>query len=198
MTLKWWMLIPIFSFIALTGKCFYCKHKIPFYLWVGECLACALSYAILKVQFEVHAYYLVCLSLILLTLSLIDLRYYIVPHRLLFLLMITTLIFMPQAFQMTSAKFVLLSVLITIGITFQKWIGFGDIKLFIVLTCIMPLHFILYVIWFTFPIATLTYPLYYTFLKHKQIVPLVPSITLAFLVTAYYYPVLNQWFGGAL
>lgn len=36
--LKWWMNLPLFSWIFLKGKCWYCQTKIPFIYFLSEFL----------------------------------------------------------------------------------------------------------------------------------------------------------------
>ena len=190
------MVLPIWSFIFLRGKCHYCQRAIPKYLWVGECLGSVVSFFILSGHFEIYWFYLYFLILIFLSLSLIDIQYFIVPHRLLALLLLLTLVLMPQFLNFSFAKFLLISILFLIGILSQRFIGFGDIKLFIIISFIFPIHFSIYVIWLTFPIALLTYPVFYFVFRYKRTIPLVPSIVISFFIVAYMYPVLNIWFGG--
>lgn len=195
-TLKWWMMLPIFSFIFLKGKCYFCKKSIPKYLWIGEGLGGAVSYFTLTQQFEMYRPYLYACMLIFLSLSIIDIQYFVVPHRLLLLLLFLTIILTPQLFDFNFIKIFLISTLFLIGIVLQRYIGFGDIKLFILLSLILPLHFVIYVIWLTFPIATLTYPIFYYGFRYQKSIPLVPSIAIAFSIVAYTYPTINYWFGG--
>ncbi len=195
-TLQWWMVLPIWSYIFLRGKCHYCQKAIPKYLWVGECLGSVVSFFILSRHFEIYWFYLYFLILVFLSLGLIDIQYFIVPHRLLALLLLLTLVLMPQFLKFSLAKLLLISILFLIGILFQRFIGFGDIKLFIIISFIFPMHFSIYVIWLTFPIALLTYPIFYFGFHYKNTIPLVPSIVIAFSIVAYMYPVLNIWFGG--
>lgn len=195
-TLTWWMLVPIFSYIILKGRCYKCRIKIPKYLFIGECLGAIMSYLILKLNFQIEYVYLFLISFILLTISLIDIQNYIVPNRLLLLLVVLIAFLRPTHITFSILTCLCISVLLLIGFTFPSLIGFGDIKLLIILFFILPVPFVIYVIWITFPIAAILYPFYAAFLSSKKFIPLVPFITLSFFIVAYYYPMLNVWFGG--
>ncbi|WP_182472327.1 prepilin peptidase, partial [Staphylococcus chromogenes] len=108
-TLQWWMVLPIWSYIFLRGKCHYCQKAIPKYLWVGECLGSVVSFFILSRHFEIYWFYLYFLILVFLSLGLIDIKYFIGPHRLLALLLLLTLVLMPQFLKFSLAKLLLIS-----------------------------------------------------------------------------------------
>lgn len=197
-TLRWWMLIPIMSFILLKGRCFYCHYQIPRFLWVGECLGAFTSFLIFTHAFQIETMYFYLLSFILLTMSFIDVQSYIVQHRLLLLLLVMVAIMRPGQFHFSLLTCLCISILLVIGIVFHHFIGFGDIKLLMILFTILPVPFVLYTIWFTFPLAYLCYPFYAPFLSDKHYIPLVPFITLSFFIVAYCYPLLNVWLGGVI
>lgn len=79
-TLKWYHNIPVFSWIALKGKCAFCGKSISYQYPIIELLG-ALLYllAYLHVEILLEAIVLGTLFALLLALSLIDLRYKAVP-----------------------------------------------------------------------------------------------------------------------
>jgi len=89
-TLRWFELIPILSFVAQGGACRRCKKSIsPQYLMVE--ILCGLIFlfvpSIADVQFPLHASFIPSIIwttafLILLLISLIDLRLYMIPDEL--------------------------------------------------------------------------------------------------------------------
>ena len=75
-------LIPLFSYLALHGKCRYCKHPIPLRYPLTE-LTLAVAYTALLLRFDLTVQTAVCLVLVscLFTLSLIDLDTQTIPDR---------------------------------------------------------------------------------------------------------------------
>lgn len=117
--LKWYHNIPLFSWIALRGKCSYCHSKISFQyplielLSMGIFIACALKY---------NSYFQILLSAILfsllLALSAIDFKYKAVPDILSIPALFVALFinsFMPslQAALILAGAFALLRILIS-------------------------------------------------------------------------------------
>jgi len=82
-SLKWWHNIPLFSYIILKGKCYYCKEKISFQYPLVELLSTiifVLSY--LKVGDFTQSLIVASVFDLLLALSVIDFRYKAVPDSL--------------------------------------------------------------------------------------------------------------------
>ena len=81
--LKWWLNIPVLSFIILRGKCSFCSHKISLQYPLIE-LACA---GIFILIFDISRPFItagLCLSFsFLLAIAVIDLRHFIIHHSLL-------------------------------------------------------------------------------------------------------------------
>lgn len=140
-------LIPVISWLSLQGKCRYCGHKIPD-TPISEILAPTLfviSYIYWPFSFNTEgkvqfAFWLVYLTGFI-ALALYDLRWYILPNRIVFPLMyfvafqlLLQLVLFDLDF--SSAVSILLSIAVGGGIfyiLFQisdgKWIGGGDVKL---------------------------------------------------------------------
>ena len=81
--LKPWHNIPLFSWIFLAGKCAYCKTKISLQYPLIELLS-GFIFVILANKFglELPAFFIALSFLMLLALSVIDLRYKMVPDSL--------------------------------------------------------------------------------------------------------------------
>ncbi len=81
--LKWWHNIPLFSWLALRGKCAFCKTSISWIYPVIESLT-ALIFTALAIKLGLGAEWFVTgiVFSLLLALSVIDLKYYAVPDSL--------------------------------------------------------------------------------------------------------------------
>jgi leader peptidase (prepilin peptidase)/N-methyltransferase len=81
--LKWWHNIPVFSWVMLGGKCYFCKEKISVQYPLIE-IATALIFAVVywKVQNIQYALIAGLVFALLLGLSVIDFRYKAVPDSL--------------------------------------------------------------------------------------------------------------------
>ena len=81
--LKWWHNIPLFSWLALGGKCAFCKDKISFqYPLIELSTAILFSLAYIKNGDVIHAAVVGLVFALLLGLSVIDFRYKAVPDSL--------------------------------------------------------------------------------------------------------------------
>ncbi|MDD8049352.1 MAG: prepilin peptidase [Thomasclavelia sp.] len=93
-TIRWYDLIPILSFILLKGRCRYCKDKIPLRGFIIEIiggligLICYLEYGI-----RINTLIVLILSMILLTISLIDIDTMEIPNGLIITMSICSIIY---------------------------------------------------------------------------------------------------------
>ena len=140
-TLNWQDLIPLFSFIILKGKCRYCQQPIS---WQYPLVELATGILFILVVFYTSPNLLLTSYFLLVTCFLIiifvyDLKYYIIPDKIIYPVIILALIFNLQFLiskqfsifnysilsALGAAIFFLAIVLISRG----KWMGVGDIKL---------------------------------------------------------------------
>ena len=146
--LRWDDLIPVFSFIALGGKCRYCKAPISFYYPAVELITGVLfilfflflqgnsiKYEVLSIKYIIQAicYLFIISSLIVVFFT--DLRYGIIPDKItyfgiivsfLYLILTTNYLILPNALSAFAAFFFFLLIFI---ISKGKGMGFGDVKL---------------------------------------------------------------------
>lgn len=158
-------LIPVLSWLMLRGRCRYCNHPIPD-TPVSEILTPILfliSYFYWPSSFNAEGILLFGFWLVYVTgfvaLALYDLRWYILPNRIVFPLMLIVAgqIILQLLLFDTNIKYILdvvLSILVGGGIfyvLFQisggKWIGGGDVKLGFLIGAILadPIKSILYI-----------------------------------------------------
>lgn len=140
-TLAWYDLIPVFSYLLLSGKCRYCKTKIPkriifIELLTGITFILTYFYYFSYLAQSNLLYFIFILILIscFLVIFFTDLQFGIIPDEILVVILLTSVVFnvinMPaliiQNFitGLSSASFFLLLFVITHG----KGMGFGDVK----------------------------------------------------------------------
>ncbi len=143
--LSWLDLIPLFSFIALRGKCRYCQKKISYQYPIAEILTGIIFVLIFKhlifgIQLSFNIWilqllYLWAIASALLIVFIFDLRTYLIPDKVVY-----PAIFLVLIYQLinnySSLSSILLSGLGAAGFFFiiwaisrGKWMGFGDVQL---------------------------------------------------------------------
>lgn len=88
--ISWFLNIPIFSYLFLIGKCFYCKKKISLQYLVVEIIS-AVSFAGIYYMFgfSIQTLLLIFIFSIYLIIFFIDLKHFIIPNSLNFILIIS-------------------------------------------------------------------------------------------------------------
>lgn len=176
--LRWYDLIPIYSYINLKGKCRDCKNQITIDIFIVELMMGILfilpEFLVVSPTY-ISLYYLIIV--ILLPVALIDALTLTIPLKGLILLTILSLF----VIEITSAKltfFIFSAFLLHLFyVLFKEAIGYGDIILFSLLSYIFPNHLFIFILLFTFIIAGF-YVVYICFKKDNTIlkIPLVPFI----------------------
>lgn len=93
-TLKWYHNIPIFSYIFLKGKCFYCRKRISLLYPAVELISGILTFlAFLYSGFSFYTVKNFLLLWILLAIAVIDAKHYIIPDELSYILLFLGLLF---------------------------------------------------------------------------------------------------------
>ncbi len=136
--LKWYDLMPVFSFITLGGKCRYCRQKISFVYPIME-LSMAGSFFLYHwfngLALSWGIFYDFTMIFILLTLAFFDYEHYILPDKFIFTGLAVSLVYLTlfKSGALLSnaltgfglAGFFAIIYLVSRG----KWMGFGDVKL---------------------------------------------------------------------
>lgn len=176
--LSWLDLIPILSFFLLKGKCRYCSEKISWqypFIEVATGLLFLLIFYFqpshistltpIEIKFLTGFIYYLIISCFLIVIFVYDLKYYIIPDKIIYPAIVIALIFNFQflAFNQIpifislilsafgAAAFFLLIVLISQG----KWMGIGDIKLAFLMGLILGWPGILVALFLAFLIGAL-------------------------------------------
>ncbi|MGK4466770.1 prepilin peptidase [Mammaliicoccus sciuri] len=153
-------LIPIVSYVALRGKCRYCKRHIPISLLICEVLLGLLFLIpiLSTVQLNPLLYYFLIIFLI--PLSIYDFHHFVIPNHMLIIMLVCSIyLFGITHEQFFYALFIIL-ILHTLYFISRGGLGYGDIKLFSLLSLILTIsHFILCFM-FTFIFAGVLITLY--------------------------------------
>src|SRR3989339_1270941 len=151
--LSWKDLIPVLSFLFLKGKCRYCKEKISWQYPAVEVATGLIFLLILNFKFEIlnqfeiteflNLGFLFYVSSALIVIFIYDLKHYLIPDKVLFPAIMLTLIYNFQFLifnQFSIFIYSILAVLIASGfflaiflVSGGKWMGFGDVKLAILM-----------------------------------------------------------------
>jgi len=140
-TLNWKDLIPVFSFLILKGKCRYCQKKISWQYPLVELATGILFFLIIfyfPYNFLFSIFYFL-FSCFLIIIFVYDLKYYIIPDKIIYPAGATALIFNFQFLisnQFSIFNYSILSglgaaifFLIIVLASKEKWMGWGDVKL---------------------------------------------------------------------
>jgi len=139
--LSWQDLIPLFSFLILKGKCRYCKAKISWQYPLVEFFTGVLFVLVFCYSFPnliVTIYWLI-ITCFLIIVFVYDLKYYIIPDKVIFPAIFTVIIWdilSINFFNLYTTKYELYSAflaavffLLIFLFSRGKWLGFGDVKL---------------------------------------------------------------------
>jgi len=190
--LKWYELIPIFSFIFLKGRCKNCKTKLS-WLYPASELFCGILFFISFYSFGFTYELLIALILSSITIMVIvsDLTYMIIPDR--FIIIPTILIFLIKLFvNYKEALFSLLSGLICFIIMFmimkfgeyifkKECLGGADVKLmFLVGVTLEPFLSLIVIILASF--IALPVSMFLLFKNKESIIPFGPFLVISLLI----------------
>jgi len=159
-TLRWYELIPVFSYVYLRGRCRSCSAWIPlFVLSIELCTALVFLSTYIEFGFTLFSVMAFVISALLIVISGYDLRHMIIPDVLTLLVTISALVwlvlqlgsnwslYVPYLISGVAAtSFYGLLWLVSKG----RWLGFGDVKLAFALGCMLGL-------WGTFSFIILSF-----------------------------------------
>lgn len=217
--LKWHDNIPLLSFIALRGKCRYCKkpiHPLHFlvelltgilFVWWywGGFLFFQLTQQPLTVLQPLF-WLLVALALIIVFFT--DVVYMIIPDEAVVFLTIITLLYRITlvgfgAMQLRDVWLMLLSTLGACGFLYLLWfftkgkgIGFGDVKLMVPLSLLLGWPRTLVAVFLAFVIGAFFGVILLTIkkVKLKQAIPFGPFLIIGALISLVWGDVLIRWY----
>lgn len=142
--LKWHDLVPAFSFFWLKGKCRFCKSKISWQYPLVE-LSTGILFLLLAWQYAglIKLLFLFFLTACLIVIFVYDLKHYLIPDRIVYPAIIVTLLYRLYNngnWDISGFLWALLAAAASGGFflllySFSKgaWMGFGDVKLAILM-----------------------------------------------------------------
>lgn len=140
--LKWYDLIPVFSFLLLRRRCRYCKHPIPWSYLVLEIIAGSSLVALFLQSgddFSLELLFFAGMILGFLALFFFDFKHFLLPDRITFPLIGVAFLYRtvatPEMLVNTVVTGFVLAMLFAIlyVVSDGTWIGFGDVKLMVLL-----------------------------------------------------------------
>jgi leader peptidase (prepilin peptidase)/N-methyltransferase len=196
-------LIPVFSWIFLKGRCRYCGTKISVqYLLVELLTGCLFLLNYIMLGMSINFLFSIIITSLLITISFIDFRHYIIPDVLNITLLITVVIFRiviwngnildPVLGLVAGGGLFLLIHLLTKG----RGMGLGDVKLIAVLGLYFGLAETMVTVVLSFIIgAVIMMVLLLTKIKkRKDQIPFGPYIALAAYFTMLFGPKMVNWY----
>ena len=193
-TLSWYELIPVFSYMFLKGKCRKCRKDIPLIYTLSEILL-GIAFVLIYISWGVNIWFyaVVC---ILFSLSYFDYISKTIPAFLTNILLAIGVIYF--AFHYSTLQFITIGIGVGISVfllvlnRIKGSFGFGDILIFFAFSFILPTQ-----LFITFLLLTIYLSAIYAIgmvIKNrknlKTYIPLLPFITLAFLLA----PIVEKYF----
>lgn len=198
-------LIPLFSWLALRGRCRYCGSKIPaeaFWAELVSGMACCLI--VYRYDISVLALRGILLWMVLLCLTLTDLHAWIIPDRLQIagiVIFLGTAVFLPEPgariLRGCLIGFCLSGGMLALSLVFDRLLGReslggGDIKLFFVTG--LYLQSVWEVLFFL--IFSCVLGIVCSMVRREAKIPFGPAIAAACFVMLLYGDTLTQWYTG--
>lgn len=207
--LKWYMNIPIFSYIFLKGRCFYCKKKIGSIYFICE-LLCGVLFLVNYLLFGISQDFFIATILVcaLIVTIVSDFEYYYISDRVIvisYLLILITLIFYlePSDILVRIISSVLLF-LIMYGIKLlgysmfhKESLGDGDIKLMSIVGLSLGLLNSFISLFFSSVIALI---FSFIFIKKNKdnLIPFGPFLLIGALIVIYFSKYINPFVDSLL
>lgn len=204
--LSWKELFPIFSYIYQKGKCKFCKAKLsPTYLWsevVSGLSICLLVYILptyTAIFYEQVVLFFTWSLILVLSLIIIiyDLRHTIVPMQISSILVIMGIVFTIyrqiyfgfNIYDSLSGVMISLPFAIMFFISKGKWVGFGDVLLYLAFGSILGLPLgvttFFYSVWLGAFVSVVLMLIHRKDFNLKTEIPFTPFIIIASLFAAY-------------
>ena len=200
--LKWYMNVPILSYIFLHGKCAYCKKKIGFIYFLCELLGFllfGLNYYLFG--FTLNFFISTILVCILIVTIVSDFKYYYISDRVLIisyiLLLVVKFIFLPYKTLLYDFSASIIVFLIMYGIKImgnnmfnRESLGDGDIKLMAVLSLSLGLINSFIALFFA-SILGLIFSLAIIKKNNEGLIPFGPFLIMGSLIVIYFSSYIN-------
>lgn len=214
--IAWFDNLPILSFLALGAKCRSCHAKISWQYPIIEIIT-AILFVVFYRSFGLSpkGFLYLFLSLVLLTQSVIDMRYKIIPDSLtlptIAVGLLSSAVF-PEIHGQTSPMSGFLKSLVGVLVgggflytagTIAEWVlkkeamGGGDVKLLAAIGAVIGWRGVLWTIFVSSLVGTLG-GLYLRFRKGEELIPYGPYLALAAFLYLFYGPAIMNWYFRSL
>ena len=177
-TLTWWQLIPIFSYIVLQGKCYYCKQKISLYYLFHEIMHILLC--ILLSLFLDNYLMILIVGIYISTnymLAYIDYKTQLVPTSLLIILFLLVISIQPPTLLSIYNAFFYLITLSLLYIIKKDQLGYGDVLYISIQSLLLPITYTSIAILIACLLAIM-----YCIKKRNSKIPFLPFLVIGFLL----------------
>ncbi len=210
-SLKWYDLIPVFSFIVQGGKCRYCEEKISLQYPIIELLNATIYFIIYsQFGFSLEFFFYAIIFSILIIITIIDLQSMFIPDILVIKILSITTIFKVASYLLYSKSPELLNsigglilsslLFIIIIVTSKGGMGGGDVTLIGSLGFILGIKEIFLTIFLSFILgAIISVLLLVMKIKgRRDPIPFGPFIILGFFITVFWGEDLIWWYFNML
>ena len=203
--LSWKDLFPVFSYLVLGGKCRYCKAKISPQYPILETIT-GLVFVLIFNQVQVSNFigftFLFYIASSLIIIFVYDLKHYLIPDKVLFPAIIIAFVY-NLIFNFNLMPSLLLAVVIASGffltiflISGGKWMGFGDVKLAILMGLLLGVPNILAALFLAFFFGAIIGVILMIFQKKslRSEIPFGPFLIVGTFVAMFFGNQIIQWY----
>ena len=205
--LSWYELIPILSFLIQLGRCRACKQKISWQYPIVE-FTSGLLFIFIYSNLQpptsnLQSWYLLLVFSALLFIFVFDLKYYIIPNRVLYPLIVIVLLCNLFAFPLAENLYRLLAAAAAAGffltlylVSGGKWIGFGDVKFGIFMGLFLGWPIVLSALFLSYLLGALIggFLMFFGGKTLKSQVPFGPFLISGTLTTYFYGQRIIEWY----
>jgi prepilin signal peptidase PulO-like enzyme (type II secretory pathway) len=206
-TLSWKDLFPVLSYLSLGGKCRYCKKKISIQYPIVEIFTGLVFVLIFSQLYNfnvgslVNIIFLFYITSVLIIIFVYDLKHYLIPDKILFPAIILSFVY--RIINITSfldffyasligSIFFLIMFLISKG----KWMGFGDVKLAILMGLVLGIKGVLLALFLAFLFGAVIGTILIFFQKKgfKSEIPFAPFLVMGTFLAMIFSEQIISWY----
>ena len=194
--LKYWMLVPIFSYLSLGGKCYYCKDDISLKYPLLE-LAIGSSFVLLSLNYtyDINQAFILAITSLLIACSFSDQRDMKIPDSLIYSTLTFALVYLAFNFSTSNLLGLVVGKLffdIQRWISKGKWVGDADSFIGASIGAVLGLKLGLLTIFISYWLATLFIipKLLTKSVSLKSKLAFIPFLTISFFLVNFFYDII--------
>ena len=203
MKLKWYHMIPIFSYVFLKGKCHYCREKIaPITILIEILTGILFLSSYLLYGFSLNTLLMILMSSLLVITIVSDFKYLVILDLPVYIVTLGILVITYFKDGLNSAILSIVSGIIVFGVILiikllgdkifkKESLGGGDVKLGIVIGSLLQVKFGLMSIVISC-VITIPFALIFTYLKKEKEVPFGPFLIIGTIITYIFMSPLSE------